>query len=93
MTETMQEVVCLVKIRITEWVERLEMVKDLLKEKDNFKKNTKGTKFRHKNAIMPQLIEAVELAIDYIQSAPMVKPAMKMEKVLEEFLKELGGLD
>lgn len=93
MIEKTMEVVCLVKIRITEWVERLEIVKELLKQKDNFKKNTKGTTFRHKNAIMPQLIEAVELAIDYIQSAPMVKPAMKMEKVLEEFLKELGGLD
>lgn len=92
MTE-MKGVVCLVKIRMTEWIERLEMVKDLLKEKDNFKKNTSGGKFMHKNAVMPHLIDAVQLAIDYIQSQPMVKPAMKMEKVLEEFLKELGGLD
>jgi|10_taG_2_1085330.scaffolds.fasta_scaffold00656_5 hypothetical protein len=69
---------CLVKLKITDWVERLNTVVDILKEGDD-----------GKNAALPSLIEAVELSIQYISKAPVVKSSLTLDKMIDNLIKEM----
>tara|TARA_R100001530_G_C4304045_1_gene151238 strand:- start:57 stop:278 length:222 start_codon:yes stop_codon:yes gene_type:complete len=68
----------LVKLKITDWVERLNTVVDILKEGDD-----------GKNAALPSLIEAVELSIQYISKAPVVKSSLTLDKMIDNLIKEM----
>ena len=77
MIET-KAVECLAKLKISDWVERLKTVVDLLREHDD-----------GKNAALPSLIEAVELATQYISKAPMVKTSLTLDKMIDNLIKEM----
>jgi len=88
-----KEVVCLVKIRITEWVDRLEAAKVIIKEMtgETGPKMKKGPR----NAETLRILDAIDLAIDYIQARGATTTGinrgsmMAVDRFLDEFLKEL----
>ena len=88
-----KEVACLVKIRITEWVDRLKAAKVIIQEKtgETEPKMKKGPR----NAETLRILDAIDLAIDYIQARGATTTGvnrgsmMAVDRFLDEFLKEL----